>query len=263
MPKELTGIADYLKEWLYPAQGVLALGVKSIKSGEEFYQHPEVEFPAASIIKIPLVIELFRQAQAGKIDLDEKLELKEAEKYLGAGLLRFLEEGKMFSLTELAWLTMIVSDNTATNLLINRLGMRQVNRFIKSLGFTHTRLKRRMMVHPRGHRVENFICASEITQMLYLLLKGKLLNRQYTEQMIEIFNQQQFQEKIPRYLPVASGNKTGEITGIRHDAAIVHFKENPYVLTIFTQNFTSGAQADDWIAGTSLAVYNYFLERKC
>ena len=262
MVKELPGIEPFLKDWLFPKTGILSLGVKDLKTGGEFYHNPDLELPAASIIKIPLVIELFRQVQQGKLSLNEKLVLNETDKYLGAGVLRFMEEGKEFSLEELALLTMIVSDNTATNILINRVGMRNVNHFIKSLGFIHTRLKRRMMVHPRGNRVENFIASREITHLLYQLVKVKLVNPVYTRKIIEFFNQQQFQEKIPRYLPVEAGNKTGEITGIRHDAAIVHFKTSPYVLTIFTQGFPSGPEADDWIARTSLAVYKYFWERK-
>jgi beta-lactamase class A len=240
--------------------GFISVGVKDLNSEREFYFNEKEVFPAASIIKVPILIALFRQIEKQKISPEQKIILKEKDKARGAGILFELHEGLELTVLDLAKLMIVISDNTATNLLIDCIGFDEINAFMKDIGMEGSFLKRKMMVPYYREDQENLISTIDIISLMEKLLTGKLLSLFYTEQSIKILKGQQYNEKIPLYLPegLEIAHKTGEIEGIRHDAGAIYMPDRVYLLSILTRNVSNVIQADRDIAEISRIIYDIF-----
>jgi len=239
--------------------GIIALGFKELKSGFEFYFQKDEVFPAASIIKIPVILEFFRQVEKGKLKFDEHIILKEEDKTGGAGVLFELHSGLELTLIDLARLMIVISDNSATNILLSYTGFDEVNQFMKEMGMTSSALRRKMMV-PCESNGENIITVSDIMVLLEKLLKGEILSSVHTGEVINILKRQQYNEKIPLYLPegVEIAHKTGELQGVRHDVAIIYLPDTIYLLCILTKELKDEIQGDRFIAEISKLIYDNY-----
>ncbi|MBN2205893.1 MAG: serine hydrolase, partial [Candidatus Aminicenantes bacterium] len=134
---ELRAVAEAL-------DGVMGYAIKDIKTGKTFLLNEDEVFPQASSIKIAILLEVFKRAEEGALNLDERLELPAAKKVAGSGILFYLSDpAPALSVRDLAVLMVVLSDNTATNLLIDRVGMDAVNKRLDGLGLPRTRLRRR------------------------------------------------------------------------------------------------------------------------
>jgi beta-lactamase class A len=218
-------------------------------------------FPQASSIKIPVLLELFRQAQAGALKLDERVEVKRALMAGGSGvLLRFSDGGSALSLRDLAVLMIVLSDNTATNILIDRVGMAAVNDMLARNNLRQTRLQRRMLdTEAQRAGKENLSTPAEMVWLLGLLLQGKLLDAAHTAAVIEIL-------KYPKNTPLRSGllpgvelaSKTGGLAGVTCESGIVLLAGRPYVIAVMTTFAGPQAGADAAITEVSRRVYAHF-----
>jgi len=247
---------EKLSELLSDFDGIISIGFKAPGPGLEFYFRPGEIFPAASIIKVPILIEFFRQIEKGILDPEEKVRVLKKDHAGGAGIIFELHEGVELTLMDLARLMIVISDNSATNILISRLGFEKINLFMKEAGMTASCLKRFMMV-PYGPEEENCIVVGDIIILLENLLSGKLLSSEYTGEAINILKRQQYNEKIPLYLPenLEIAHKTGELQGVRHDAGIIYFPGNPYLLCILTKEVKDVICSDGIIAKISKIIY--------
>jgi beta-lactamase class A len=221
--------------------------------------HPHEIFPAASLIKLPILFFLLKKVDDGALNLHETLLLKKKDKVGGSGILFELHDGIELTLLDLAVLMIVVSDNTATNLLIDKLGMKKIQHFIESLGLANTILGRKLMVAP--HRPPaNFTTPMDMFLLLQKLLQGKLLSQKNTRLALEILFRQQYNEKIPLLLPqnVKTAHKTGEIQGVRHDCGIIQEGKTTWIGCFLTKNVQDALKADRIIAETALACHRYF-----
>ena len=136
-----------LREISTNLNGIMGIAAKDLISGEEILLNENLIFPQASSIKIPILIELYKQAEAGKIGLNRKLALGEKAKVGGSGVLKELGDNSVeMGMRDYAVLMILVSDNTATNLIIDLVGMNNVNQSLKSWGLEKTELRRKMML---------------------------------------------------------------------------------------------------------------------
>lgn len=224
---------------------------------ERFSIKGKVIFPAASIIKIPVLVEFLRQAEKGRLSLAQKIKIKKEEKAGGAGVLKELHDGLELTYLDLAKLMIVISDNTATNILIDAAGMGRVNEMMRSIGLKKTVLGRKMMVDPKALHTKNYVTPDETAFFLEELLKGNLLSKEYTDIALDILLRQQFREKIPRFFPddVGVAGKIGEISGVRHDAGIVFHPKGAYILCVFTMNVKDEWKADETIGKISKIIY--------
>jgi len=201
--------------------GAIGIAVKDLAGGESFFLHADTVFPQASSIKIPILLELLRQAQAGTLRLDERVEVKRAQAVGGSGVLQHFGEGtSALSLRDLAVLMIVLSDNTATNLLIDRVGLENVNDTLKRFGLRQTRLQRRMLdlAASRAGR-ENLSTPREMAALLELLHQGKVLEAKHAALALEIL-------KYPKDTPLRRGlpaavelaDKPGEMPGVSCDS---------------------------------------------
>ena len=243
--------------------GVMSLAAVDLAGGDTLAINGDLLMPQASSIKIAVLLEVLRQAQAGKLHLEERVEIRKAQFAGGSGVLQDFGDGSSaLSLRDLAALMMVVSDNTATNILIDRVGQAQVNETLQSLGFSHTRLLRRMIQPAEERRgVENVSTAREMAGLLAELHGGKLLDESHTALALELLrNDKPEPTPLGRGLPagVALAGKPGSLPGVRCESGIILLEGHPYVLSVMTSYAADDAAAERAITDVSRRVYSYF-----
>jgi beta-lactamase class A len=220
-----------------------------------FCENEDDLFPSASVIKLPLVMTLYADAARGLLDLDESLEV--GGRVDGSGVLRHMQDLKRLSLRDLAMLAIIVSDNTATNRLIERVGLERVGECLLEWGCSKTRLSRKMYdfeAAKRGH--ENVMTARETVSLLLRLHRGECEDRATSDAVLAVLEQCQDRTMLLRYLPygVKSPHKTGTLDDSRNDAAIVP-GDRPTIVAGFTRKLRDTGAAVSWLGMLGWCAY--------
>lgn len=183
---------------------------------------------AASVIKIPILIEAFAQMEEGRVKKDELFAISSADKMPSCGALSYMHDRLSVTLEDLYTLMIILSDNTATNLLLKRLGMEEVNARMRSLGLENTVVRRRLFDAESARRgLENSITARDMGRLLEKLYWGKVVSPAASHEMLNILKKQRLNGKIPFFFSSATpiAHKTGEDTGITHDVGIIYTQQ--------------------------------------
>ncbi len=239
--------------------GVMGVAIKDLTTGEEISVNDQLVFPTGSSIKIPVLIELHKQASAGKYKMTDQRWIERADKVGGSGVIvNFGDHTSQLSLNDLAVLMIVLSDNTATNMLIDQVGMANVNRTMDELGLKQIRLRRKMIDQAASARGdENTATPREAMMLMEKLYRGQVGNRQLSDDVLKIMKLRK-NSPIPRLLPanVEIANKPGGIEGVACDWAIVFVPNRPYAIAVMT-NY-NGEGADDAIARVSKLAYDYF-----
>ncbi|MBA4850945.1 serine hydrolase [Emticicia sp. BO119] len=237
-------ITDYISR--LPSAIKITMAVEGV-SGEEFFSYrPTVRVPSASVIKIPILLELMEKVKVKQIDLEKIYTLQASDKAGGSGVIANMPEGKKFTIRELAQEMIRSSDNTATNILIRAVGMDAVNQNLMRLGSTKTRLNRIMMdtmAVKQGR--ENYVNTVEINDLLRKIYNKEVATPALCEEMIEILKNCGDTTTIPRNLPkdVVIAHKTGGLTYVRGDAAII-YTPKPFIVSIFVEGFKEETTAE-------------------
>jgi beta-lactamase class A len=221
----------------------------------------DTPYSAASLIKVPILLEGFRQAEQGKIDLNEMVMVPKECRVGGAGVLSTLSENISLTVEDLLTLMIIVSDNTATNLIIDRIGSEAINNLCNSLALKHTNLSRKLMdFQAIDQGYDNFTSATDIINCLRILDQSPLFSEQSREKMLFILHQQQFVTKLPARMDrkrVFIANKTGELPGVEHDCAIVRCEEKTAYIAVLIDGLEENDSARDTIAKIGKFLYDY------
>ncbi|HTK28201.1 MAG TPA: serine hydrolase [Vicinamibacterales bacterium] len=231
--------------------GVVGYAVLDLTSGERFGHLEDAVFPTASTIKLAIVYELFAQAAEGKVRLDQPIVLDRAKAVGGSGVLFELGTPTL-SVRDYATLMVVLSDNTATNVLIDLLGMDNISRRAASLGLPSTKLRRHMIDLAAARRGdENVSTPAEIVRLLEILSKNP--------DAIALLKKPK-SSRLRAALPpgVEAADKPGELEGVRVDAGIVYAKNRPYILAVMTTYLKSEAEGEQAIREMSRAAYEYF-----
>lgn len=232
--------------------------------GDYFQQHrSEVQVPAASVIKVAILIEALRQVEQAEFALTEAYRLQASDKVGGAGSLQQAADGTNLSYRDLLVKMIAESDNTATNILIRRVGLESVNNFLTQQQLTQTSLQRFMMdfaAIAKGR--QNYTSASDMNRLLKRLMRGELLPLDLTEEAIAILLQCEDQTTIPSRLPkdLEVAHKTGTLDYVRGDAALIFTPTDTIVLSIFVENFSSFEEAERTIGAVAKLVYEEVVE---
>ena len=241
--------------------GVVGVYVLDLATNNSISLNADETFPTASTIKIAILAELFRQAQQGKLNLNEPYTLQSSDLVGGSGISSAFTPGSTkLTLRDVAALMISVSDNSMTNVLIDRVGMDNVNALLDSLGLPHTRLRRKMMdVKAAAEGRENVATPHEISQLLEALYRGKVLNKQFTDDFFNLLSIKK-ESYIPRYLPedLRVANKPGELEGVRNDCGLVFTGKRPYILCVMSSYVRHERDAGDAIAKISFAAWQAF-----
>ena len=217
--------------------GEVSLYVKDLVTGESCAWQADLPLVAASVIKIPVLIEAFRQERDGLLSMEEVFTIRPEQKMPSCGALNALHDGLQVTLRDLCVLMIILSDNTATNILIDRLGIGAVNAALQGLGCQKTVLRRRLFDAEASRKgVENSITAGEIGMLLEKMYRGQCVSPQADARMISVLKEQRLNGKMPFFLSgVPIAHKTGEDDGITHDVGIVYV-EHPMILCFASEH---------------------------
>ncbi|WP_378956216.1 serine hydrolase [Pelosinus sp. sgz500959] len=229
---------------------------------ERLELNPNMIFPAASMIKVPIMYEIMRQAAAGMIHLDDFLTIESSQWVGGAGILQELRPNITMTIRELVTLMIILSDNTATNRLIDLIGMDAVNTTMVKLGLKSTVLRRQMMDFEAAQSgKENEICAADLILLFEIIEKKLHLPQEYGELMIDILKRQQVRDKLPFYLPETTilAHKTGTLDGVEHDGGILFLPHGSYLICILTADLKENYQGLQLVASLGKIIYEQLI----
>ncbi|MDZ7301584.1 MAG: class A beta-lactamase-related serine hydrolase [candidate division KSB1 bacterium] len=241
-------------------RGAMGVSALDLTSGERFAINETLPFPQGSAIKIPILMEVYKQAREGKFKLTDLRWVDKVHKVGGSGVLSELgDHTSQLSIRDLGILMIVLSDNTATNMLIDLVGMENVNKTLSSLGLAQTRLQRRMLdTAASGRGKENLSTPAEATRIMEILYRGEFLNRQVCDEILAILKKPKsggIKSALPADIPVAF--KPGGIAGVATEWAIVHLKERPYIVVVM-ENYGMGNEADAAMKEISRTLYDYF-----
>ncbi len=245
------GVVEAIEREFAEFPGSAGLAVKHLGTGEEIRINADAETATASTIKVPILIELFRRIEAGEIGLEDRLAVTAETRVRGSGILRELSLGVELSVRDVATLMIVVSDNAATNMLIDLLGVERINQTLADFGFARTRLRQRLDFPKIGKDARNLAVTTpaELAGIMEGLATGRILSDESREAILEIMRRQHHLDLVPRYLPhnpyaeelgepdngLRIANKTGGWTGMRADMALVEWPGTRYVIGIVTE----------------------------
>lgn len=228
--------------------GQQSLFAKNLKTGETVDIDSLIEVPTASVIKIPIMAALYHEIDQGRFTETQLLPMRESDRRYGTGVMRDLTVGREFSVYDLCRLMIVLSDNTATRMLTLLIGLERINEILREWGFTVTELRYQSWTppDPKEYAVSS---AFEIASLLERLDAGELLSADSTRAAMEHLRDQQDHAQLARYLSyheyyqstglfneLSIWNKTGQMTGVRTDAAMFAVRDTKWIVTSFTRD---------------------------
>lgn len=244
-----------IEQILKDVPGNIGLYYKDLNLGTTIEINEE-SYLAASIIKLPILIETLKQIKDGILKDDMLIKLMEEDKVPSCGALNYMHDGIEVTIKDIYTLMIVLSDNTATNILINKLGIENINKTLNNLGFTNTRVNRLLYDEVEQKKgKENYFSPMEIGLLLEEIYNGKLIDKEISEEIERVMKLQLMDSKIPYLLPEETviAHKTGESTGTTHDVGII-YSENPFILC-FASNNTIVPIAEDALRKIALLCY--------
>ena len=237
--------------------GKVGLVIRDAQTGETAAFQEDVPVVAASVIKIMVMAEAFRQKEAGKLNFEEEITIRKEDKLPSCGALTYLHDGLRVQIGDLVTLMIILSDNTATNLLIDRLGRENIQDMCSELGLRNTFIRRKLFMPDLSRQgIENSISAGDMACVLEHLLKGEVVSPSASGEMLAILSNQRLNGKMPFYLHdkgIRCAHKTGEDEGITHDVGIV-YGTHPLIYC-FVSQYTDVPEAERVIQDTAYLAY--------
>jgi beta-lactamase class A len=241
--------------------GVMGVAIVDLTDGHKYLLHANDVYPQASSIKICVLAELYRQAQQGKLKLTDLYTVNAADLVQDSDIMGGLTPGvTQITLRDLATMMVAVSDNSATNVLIDRVGMDNVNAFLKAQGLRDTRLRRKMMdLKAAAEGRENVSTPNEMLNLLQALYRDEILNQEMTADFFKVLSTHK-ESWIPRNLPddLRIADKPGALEGVRNDSGVIFVDKRPYVLCVMTTYLHRERDGEEAISNISLAAWRMF-----
>lgn len=227
-------------------KGKVAIAVLGLKSGQSFDYHADDPMPTASLIKFPVMVEAYRQAEARKIDLDRHVTLKKTDKVQGSGILSYhFSDGATFPLRDAVHLMIVYSDNTATNLVLDEIGVGSTAATMEALGYPNTKIHHNVFrpdtsVFPERSKEFGLgsTTAREMVRLCQALHKKALVSAQASEAMLKHMKACEDKDKFPRFLPTGTtlAFKTGSVDQVRTAAGIIDCPSEPVALCVLSKD---------------------------
>ena len=248
--------------------GVMGVAILDLTDGRILLRNADRFFPTASSIKIAILLELYRQDQEvragvkGKAKLDDIYIFDPKDLFEDSQIMAGLTPGvTRVTNRDLAQFMVAVSDNAATNVLIDRVGMQNVNATMRSLGLTKTMLRRKMIDVAAARRGdENVSTPQEMVRLFEMIYKGKALNKELTDELIKQLKTLKKDSYLSYELPadVELADKPGSLDGVRNDTGIVFAHNRPFAISVMTAYDRDEKAAERAISGVALEAYHYF-----
>lgn len=250
-------ILDYMRDKALK----YSVHIKELKNNQEWGINVGQVVPSASVIKLFIMAKAYDDITQGKLKAEERAAINSEDK-VPFSIISVLDEKNTYTIKDLITLMIIQSDNTATNVLIDILGMENINKYIVEAGFNNTLLRRKMMdFRARAAGRDNYTTALEVSKLLELMYRGQLINKGSSDSMLEIMKMQLdnslMRSSLEEELIIA--HKTGGLPSIKHDAGIVYTANKDYIFTMLTWDALSDGFARGIVGAVSRIVYDYLI----
>ncbi|MCI0332274.1 MAG: serine hydrolase [Planctomycetes bacterium] len=266
-------LAEVLAPAIKAHRGDVAVAIKHLKTGDSFEHHAEKPMPTASLIKFPVMIAAYDAIEKGKLSLDDMIELKKEDMVPGSGVLTsHFSPGTKISLRDAIHLMMVYSDNTATNLVLDKLGLSATNELMESLGCPETRINSKVfrantsIARDRSKAYGlGSTTARDMVKLAGQLYDKKLVSERASKQMLDHMFACEDKIKVPRKLPPSTrvAHKTGSVNLSRTDAGVMETPSGSIAFCILTTNnqdqrWTDDNEGDLFCAEIGSAIYQHF-----
>jgi len=272
-PSALETLKLEIEKELSKNEGTFAVAFKDLQTGDTLFINARETFHAASTMKTPVMIEVYKQAHKGVWSLTDSVDIKNEFKSIVDGSLYSLDSmddsernlykqiGKKRTVADLTYDMIIVSSNLATNLVIEYVDAKKVTQTMRELGADDIQVLRGVednKAYQQG--LNNTTTAFDLMLIFEHLAKGKLVSQEACDDMIRILLDQKFKEIIPAKLPeeVKVAHKTGSISGVRHDSGIVFLPDGrKYVLVLLSKEMKNADAGIESMASVSRLIYDH------
>lgn len=274
-PASLLALEKRLTVLAKSHKGTVAIAIKNLQTGETIYINADEVLPTASLIKFPVMLEAYMQALEAKVKLTDMVTLKETDKVPGSGILTYhFSEGATFSLRDAIRLMIVYSDNTATNLVLDKIGIAATGERMAAWGFPNTKIHAKVFkgsttsISPERTKKYGLgsTTAREMVGLLEKLHQGKLVSPDACKEMIGHMKKCDDATKLKRRLPakIEVAHKTGSVSDAKTDAGIMYLPGGPVAICVLTANnadkaFKNDNTANILIGQVAKDVYDYFL----
>jgi beta-lactamase class A len=234
--------------------GVAGISVRNLATGEAVSIRGHETFPSASLIKVGVLVALLEEVERGRMRLDERSTLIARDRVGGDGVLRYMQSGVAPALEDLAWLMITISDNTATNLILDKLDMRTVGVKLEALGLPHSK------IHSKTFRRETSIAPDssvlyglgvttpdETVQLFSLLHEGRAVSPALDSLAMRMLFANQDNDRLVRWLPPGTrvAHKSGAVERARNDCGIMYTPAAPIAICVMTRDNEATSYAVD------------------
>ncbi|MBU1867675.1 MAG: class A beta-lactamase-related serine hydrolase [Candidatus Margulisbacteria bacterium] len=244
----------------------LKVGVAFIdlKSGQELTINGTAEFPTASVGKIPVMAAAYALAEKGEINLETKVPYRPQDKLGGSGILQWTKFGRYYSLRRLISLMITRSDNTATKMVINNVGLDKIGQFLETRGFSNIVIADPTMLREPPLKNRNLATPLEMAHLVGRIEKRDGFSEASAAEMLKYMSNQVYRWGLWQGVPPGTkiADKTGNLTSILNDVGIVYTRSGNYVLAIFTNGFTMKKNARLLVNKLSQAAYEEYTGEK-
>jgi beta-lactamase class A len=257
VPAPLARLTAHLRAFVKHAPGRVALDVIDLSTGYTASYDAGASMPAASTIKIPVMVEVFRQLQNARFDLAHRVTLRASDKDWGSGELCDAPAGTSYAVSDLLGKMIDISDNTATNMLIRLVGRPSINATMHYMGLRRTHLASDIRTEGTSIRYTLRSSPSDMAMLLTSMAHDRLIDRWSSEQMILILEGQEHNTLIPQPLPtdLTIAHKTGTLSDTLNDVGIVYVGGAPYVIAVMATNLPTLSVGRRFIRGVSKVAF--------
>ena len=250
-----------LKEIISSSPSLTGFMAIDLTSGETLGINSDIVFTQASAIKIPILMEVYKQAHEKKFLLTDIKPLLPINTVAGSGILNVMTDPVNLSIRNYCMLMIGLSDNSATNTLIELVGMKNISNTMQSLGFPNTKVQRKMIDQPASLRnEENLSTPAEAVQIMKLLYEGKFIDQRNSDEILSILKKNPIENsKLSKGLPsnVKLAFKPGGMGGVSTEWGIVYLSNRPYAISVM-ENYKTSSTPSDIISVVSNRVFDYF-----
>jgi beta-lactamase class A len=269
---DIAGLRRSIEQITRGYEGVVGVSVRNLATGESLSIRGEETFPTASLIKVAVLVALLDQVEKGSIRLDDPLTMIARDRVGGSGVLQHLHSGLGLTVEDAARLMIVISDNTATNLLLDKVPMRAVWAKMDSLGLPHTRIHSKTFLRSTSVAMDSSVkyglgvtTPDETVRLFALLHEGRAVSPRMDSLAISILRGNEDWNKLVRWLPdgAAATHKSGDVDQSRNDCGILYGPDVPVALCVMTRENRDTSYATDnpanlLIARIGAEVYRFF-----
>lgn len=234
------------------------------KSGWIFSINGSSEFPAASVAKVPVMAAAYHLADSGLLNLERKVPFHNRDKLGGSGVLQWLRGGRTYTIRNLIRLMIVLSDNTATKLVVDTLGLKRINQYLTNIGLTETIINDPTMLVEPPALFNNRTTPNDMAKLIEKIYRSKGFSSAAAKEMLSFMRSQKYRWGLWRGVPPGTtiANKTGNLEGILNDVGIIYTKKGNYILAVFTQQFKKQREARLIINNISRITYEEYTGEK-